>query len=241
MLVVAVTGLGGVVLGRSEAPGSPQPRAVLDAARTSVSPMATISVTGSGTVQGIPDTVSFQVGVQSSAATAVTALSENNARVASLESTLGRHGVTGPEMQTSGLNINENTAHGVVTGFTVDDELDVTMHKLSEAGSAIDAAAQAVGNGIELYGISFSISNESRLLASARARAIKNARTEASQLASGAGAVLGGIVKVTDQENSNPGPIYGGAGLAFAATRVPIETGSQPVSVQVSVVYALLG
>jgi uncharacterized protein YggE len=45
-------------------------------------PAATISVTGSGTVQGTPDTVRFQVGVQSVAPSAVGALEKNNAEVA---------------------------------------------------------------------------------------------------------------------------------------------------------------
>jgi len=73
----------------------------------------------------------------------------------------------------------------VVTGFTVANYLDVTMHQIKKAGGAIDAAAHAVGNGIQLNGITFSISNESKLLASARAKAMRNAHTEAAQVARG--------------------------------------------------------
>jgi len=43
----------------------------------------------------------------------------------------------------------------VVTGFTVQDTLNVTMHKVRRAGAAIDAAAKAVGNGVQLNGVSF--------------------------------------------------------------------------------------
>ena len=208
----------------------------------SSSSTATISVTGSGTGQGTPDTVSFQVGVQNVAPSAVGALEANNARVRAMEATLQAHGVAKKDMQTSGLDIYQNTNNqGVVTGFTVANYLDVTMHQIKKAGGAIDAAAHAVGNGIQLNGITFSISNESKLLASARAKAMRNAHTEAAQVARGGATGIGSIVKITDQENSTPTNVFYPQGVAFKATSssVPIEAGSQSITVQVSVVYAL--
>ncbi len=226
VLLIAGATLVGVALGRS-----------------ATSAKATITVTGSGTVQGTPDTVSFQIGVLTTAKSAVAALSTNNARVGSLETALRTNGVAKKDMQTSGLNIYENTnSSGQVTGFSVSDNLNVTMHDIKKAGAAIDAAAQAAGNGIQLYGVTFSISNQSKLLASARAKAMHNARTEASQVASGGGASLGSIVRITDQENSSTSPVYPFAGATNTkSSGVPIQAGSQTITVQVSVVYALKG
>jgi uncharacterized protein YggE len=201
---------------------------------------AQITVTGSATVQGTPDTLSFTIGVHNTASTATAALEANNAEVGKLEAALEAKGVAATDLQTSSLDIYENqNSHGVVTGFSVDDDLNVTMHNVSAAGAAIDAGAQAVGNDVSLYGISFSISNESALLAKARAEAMLNARTEASQLAAGAGLTLGSIVKVIDQENSQPQPVFYGAASVPARAGVPINQGTQPISVQVSVVYSL--
>lgn len=205
-------------------------------------PGAQITVTGSATVQGTPDTASFQVGVHSTAPTATRALAVNNARVHRLEVALQAHGVTAADMQTSQLDIYANTnRHGVVTSFSADDDLDVTMQNIADAGAALDAAASAVGNDVNLNGISFSISNTSALLATARAEAMQNARTEANQLAAGAGVSVGPIVRVTDQENT-PSPYFFGSVLAAApAGSVPLQPGSQPINVQVSVVYSLQG
>ncbi|MGH9297630.1 MAG: SIMPL domain-containing protein [Acidimicrobiales bacterium] len=236
-VVVAGVGFGGVEIGRSSNE-PPAHHVLLDAARSSVAPNGTITVTGSGTVQGTPDTVTFQIGVHTQDATATAALSDNNSRVVALEATLAKHGATAKDMQTSGLNIYENTYKGAVTGFSFDDDLNVSMHGISGAGSAIDAAALAVGNGIQLYGISFSISNQSGLLAAARSRAMHDAAIEAAQVAAGANATLGGIVRVTDQENSNPG-VFANVGGFVDAASVPLQAGRQPVSVQVTVVYAL--
>jgi uncharacterized protein YggE len=203
---------------------------------------ATISVTGTATVKGTPDTVSFQIGMETINVNAATALSMNNGRVKALEAALMKHGVTKKEMQTSGLDIQANTNNaGQVTGFTVDDDLTVTMHDLAKAGAAIESAAQAGGNGVELNGITFSISNDSKLLAQARANAMHNAHTEASNIATAGGTSLTGILKVTDQENQNspfPEPVTFAA-AATAVRSVPLQAGSESLSVQVSAVYSL--
>ena len=229
-LVLVTVVLQGISLGRN------------DSSRSSSASVATITVTGSGTAHGTPDTVSFEIGVNTVASSATKALNENNQRVGSLEAALIGHGVTRRNMQTSGLDIYTNTdQNGNITGFTASDTLDVTMHKISKAGDAIDAAATVAGNGAQLSGLSFSISNQSKLLASARAAAMNNAYTEASQIAAAGHASLGSIVRVTDQENqSSVTPVvYGSAFNATAARSVPIEAGSQSINVQVTVVYAL--
>ncbi len=215
--------------------------AALEHSNKTTSP-ATISVTGSATVKGTPDTVNFQIGMQTTNVDAAAALSLNNGRVTSLEAALMKHGVTKKEMQTSGLDIQENTNNfGMVTGFTVIDTLNVTMHQIAKAGAAIEAAAQAGGNGVELNGITFSISNDSKLLSAARANAMRNAHTEANNIASAGGTSLTGIVKVVDQENQNsvlPSPV-GFNAAATALKTVPLQAGSESLSVQVSVVYSL--
>jgi uncharacterized protein len=201
---------------------------------------AQITVTGTATVQGTPDTVTFQIGAHSVASTASAALADNNAQLSHLESVLSAQGVPASGMQTSQLDIYANYDNkGTLTGFSVDDDLNVTLHDVSSAGSVLDAAATALGNSVELNGISFSISNSSALLATARAKAMANARTEAEQLASGAGASLGGIIRVTDEENQPAPTFYGPEPLAASTANVPVEDGTQPITVQVSVVYAL--
>jgi len=202
---------------------------------------AEITVTGSGQVEGKPDTASFGIGVDTTASSAVSALEQNNAQVTRLEQSLEQNGVLAKDIQTSSLDLSTNTnSNGTVTGFEASDQLNVTMKNLSDLGGALDAAVHATGNGVTLNGISFSISNQSALLAAARAQAMLSARTEADQLANGAGMTLGAIVKVTDQENAYQPPYFANA-AAFApsSSRVPVQTGQQQISVQVTVVYQL--
>ena len=235
VLVVVAIGAVGLLVGRSTKAGA-------------TGAVGTITVTGSGTVQGVPDTIQFSVGVDTIRASATAALTANDASVAGLEHVLiGRYGVLQKDLQTSGLNIYENTNNsGQLTGFTVDDTLNVTLHNVNEpgnlakAGGAIEGAARSVGNGIQFNGVSFSITNESSLLAAARTKAMQDALTEAQQDATAGGTSVGGVVKITDVVNEQSQPVFYGADAS--ATRfsgVPLESGTQPVSVQVTVEYAL--
>jgi hypothetical protein len=204
---------------------------------------ATITVTGNGQVEGTPDTATFTVGVNTTAQSAVNALERNNAQVAALESTLEHDGVLAKNMQTSSFNLSANTNdNGVVTGFSADDELTVTMHNLSGLGQALDDVVHATGNGVTFEGVSFSVANQSSLLAAARAQAMQQADTEGSQLAAGGGLALGPIVKVTDQENAGQQIFYApeDAARALSASPVPVQPGQQQISVQVTVVYQLV-
>lgn len=213
---------------------------------TSSSSHSTVSVTGTGTATGTPNTVSFQVGVSSVAKNASAALAANNARVAKLEAALIASGVTKKNLQTTGLNIYQNTNNkGVVTGYTADDELNVTLHQISKAGTALDAATNAAGNGVQLSGLTYSISNQDSLYQKARTSAMKNALAEAKDIAKAAGETVGSIKSVTDQETStgttSPLPVeYNSSGVK-ATTPVPVEAGTQTVTDQVSVVYRLNG
>jgi hypothetical protein len=204
---------------------------------------ATITVTGTGQVEGTPDTATFDVGVVTTSKSAVIALDDNNTKVAALEASLEQNGVLAKKIQTSSLNLSANTdSDGNVTGFTADDELTVTMTNLSDLGQALDAAVHAAGDGAVLDGISFSISNQSALLAAARAQAMQAAATQASQLAAGAGLAVSSVVKVTDQENAGQQVYFAPVNVAASSsgTPVPVEAGQQQISVQVTVVYQLV-
>jgi len=199
-------------------------------------------VNGSGTATGVPDTVIFQLSVNTLRTNAGEALKVNNIRVKALMAALHAQKVTKRDIQTSNLNIYQSTnQYGTPTGFTVSDSLQVTMHDIKRAGGAIDAAVAAVGNGVSFNGVSFSQSNQSVALAQARAKAMRAAHTAAADLASAGGVHLGTPIKIVDQENqvSPPYPIMYGAVASSgkAAVSTNLSPGTQSVTVQVSVTY----
>ena len=226
VITVVVVAIAGVQIGRAKGSSSPS-----------------ISVNGTGTVRATPDTVTFEVGVHTVAASAKASLARNNAKLDALRRALERNGVTSKNLQTSGLNIYQNTnAAGQITGFSVDNTLNVTMHDVGRSGAALDAAVNTVGDGIILNGISFSVSDQSGLLAQARTKAMRAAHRAAVDLASVSGANVTAVVRISDEEQSVQPVYFANASFAsVAATKssVPIEAGRQTVSVSVSVVYGL--
>ena len=100
----------------------------------------------------------------------------------------------------------------------------------------------AGGNNARVDGVNMSIDDTDPLAADARAAAIKDARSHAEQFAKAAGANVGQVESISESVVSGaPIPMYSTAGAAMdtKASYVPIQAGTQDVTIQVTVVYAL--
>jgi uncharacterized protein YggE len=204
----------------------------------------TVSVTGSATVTAVPDTASFQVGVNTNGPTPGAALSANNARIALVQNALIGGGVAKKDIQTSNLSVSPTTNNaGVITGYYASDILSVTMPNSSKVGVVIDSAVKAGGTGAQLSGISFTLSHNGAALKMARAQALQNALSIAQSLGTTGKFHVGKIKNLTDNESQNtPTPImYGSAMSDTMKTSVPIQSGTESVNVQVNVVYYING
>jgi uncharacterized protein YggE len=204
----------------------------------------TIVVAGTGDVKGTPDTVTLSLGVQTTGPSAAQAIAGNNYSAYALIGTLKDKGVAPKDIQTSNLSINPNfDDHGHITGYFVSNSVTVTLHGVKGAGAVIDAAANAVGNAITFNGVSLSIGDTSSrsLIAKAREQAVKQAIAHARQLASAAGMKLGAVRTIDDTGTDVPQPQFFQAGglTADKAASVPLEAGSQQLSVNVSVTFAV--
>jgi len=200
----------------------------------------TVSVTGSATVTAVPDTASFQVGINTNGSTPGAALSANNERIALVQTALLSGGVAKKDIQTSNLSVSPITNNtGVITGYYATDTLSVTMPNSSKVGTVIDNAVRAGGAGAQLSGISFTLSHNGAALKMARAKALQNALSIAQSLGTTGKFHVGKIKRLTDNESQNtPTPImYGSVATDSMKTSVPIQSGTESVNVQVNVVY----
>jgi uncharacterized protein YggE len=237
--------IGAFALGAAEG-GSP--RAV---AGTAVSPGSTpavgsgaarITVTGTGTVSGTPKQLQLSMGVQTSRSTVSAALQSANQAVRSVTQALGRSGVRAADIQTSALSIQPNYGNGspAPVGYGVNESIQVTLRHLSSAGTQISDAVRAGGNATVVDGVSLDLTDTSTLLASARAKAIADAKTRAGQYASALGQTLGPVVSVSESQPSVPFPVYGAAfAEAGKSMPVPVHPGSRQLTVTVTAVFAL--
>jgi uncharacterized protein len=216
---------------------------VSSGATTPASTPARITVTGTGNVTGVPNQLMLSMGVQTTGASVAGALRQANVAVRAITAVLKRSGVTAPNIQTSGLSIypNYTNSSGVPTGYQVSEQLSVTLNRLSTAGSQISQAVRAGGNATVIDGVSLNLSDTSSLLASARAKAVVDAKAKASAYARALGLPLGPVVSVSETPPAQPFyPVqYAVPAASGAAKSVPVHPGTQQLSVTVTVVFAL--
>ena len=195
---------------------------------------------GVGTVTMTPDTVTLVIGVQTRDQSAKAALDANTAKATALINVLKSNGVVPADLQTSQLSVNPtyDSATGRISGYEVTNQVTATLHDVGAAGGLIDAAGKAAGDAVRIQQLSFSIGDDSASRAHARADAVRQAQAHAKQLADAAGVRLGRIASITEMPANPPGPLDRQAG-PVATAPVPVEPGSQTLTVMVEVVYAI--
>ena len=202
----------------------------------------TITTTGTGNVNGAPDTMTVSIDVSTHAPHVGDALAQNNTVAAKVQQVLKTDGVAAADLQTSGLSL-QPTSPPAAAGYQVDDTVTATLRNLANAGTVIDDALVAAGDAGRLGGVNLSISDTNPLMVTARQQAVTSARTDAQQLASAAGDHLGALISLTDQPGNSYG--YGSAGFGGGASGtpslvpVPVQGGTQQLSVTVTAVWAI--
>ncbi|MEO5723617.1 MAG: SIMPL domain-containing protein [Ilumatobacteraceae bacterium] len=205
----------------------------------------TITVSGNGSVTVKPDTATLNLGVQSDRPTATAALDETNRSATALIAALKQSGIADDDIVTSGLNIYPRYNNGnTISGYTASSSVTVTVRKIDRTGPTIDVAAAAAGDNVMIQGVYFSVNDPETVIATARANAIDNAHKRAGEYAAAAGVAVGGVMQISEISVS-PMPMYyagaadSGVASGRAAAPTPIQTGTQDLSVNVTVVYAI--
>jgi hypothetical protein len=211
-------------------------------AGASTSAADTITVSGQGTVQGVPDTLVANLSVHSRRSSVQDALNDVAANMREVESTLVNKGVKRPDLQTTDLELDPAyDNHGHAIGYDASESLSVSIQPLSHVGAILSAAATSAGNSVTIDGLSLNIADDSSLISDARQKAFQEAKDAAAQDASLAGEQLGDVVSIKESEESapSPQPIYGESFDAAKTAAVPISAGKQPVSVTLDVVWSI--
>ncbi len=201
-----------------------------------------ITVTGTGKVTGTPDTLRISLTISATSPDVDTALRGANKSAKAVQDALLAKDVATKDLQTSGMSIQPSyTPKGQPNGYVVTESLTAAVRDLAKAGATISAAVDAGGDAVRIDGVSFSLEDTSGLIAGARTGAVDDAKARAEQYAKAAGRSLGEVQSISEAVQS-PTPQYVDQGLAYsarAASPVPLQAGSQDVTVQVTVVYAM--
>jgi uncharacterized protein len=251
VLAVALGALVAYLVGSSRAAGA-APTTTSTSALSVQSAAATsggtpgITVTGTGTVSGTPDTLVVSLSVTANGSSVSSAFSSANSAMSSVQRALRGKGVAAADLQTSNVSVQQRYDNrGNPSGYTVSEGLTVTVHDIARASDDMAAAVAAGRNLVRIDGVSLDLKDTGPLVSKARDAAFAEARTKAQQYASAAGRDLGAVVSIEEvAQTPRPVPYYGGYGAVGstampAALMAPIQAGSQDVAVQVTVTFAM--
>ncbi|MBN6055587.1 SIMPL domain-containing protein [Nonomuraea sp. RK-328] len=194
---------------------------------------AQLTVVGHGSVQAPPDVMRLSVGVEVRRDAASAAFNAAKAARARLATAVQGAGISVNDMRTENLTLGAEYKDGPqLVGYRAAQGVEVILRDMSRADAVIDAVA-AVGDEVQINGISFEISKAEALIERARAAAYRDALSKARQLAALAGRRVGRVVKIDEQ--SDPTPRF-----SLADSAAFVSPGQSSLSVMVNVVYELI-
>lgn len=202
----------------------------------------TLTVSGRGQVEAPPDMATVNLGVETEAETAVEALTQNSEQMQQVISATLDAGVAEADIQTQGLSLNpvynQTAVEGTreLSGYRARNVVQITVREIDNLGVLLDDVVSSGGNTIE--GIQFQVSNRAEFEEEARAAAMENARSKASQLAGLAGADLGQVLTLNETGFSSPTAFSADLAVAEAAA-VPVQAGVQTIQYTINVTWQL--
>ncbi|MFH1184964.1 MAG: SIMPL domain-containing protein [Chloroflexota bacterium] len=208
-----------------------------------VPPQRLLNVTGSGEVFLTPDIAYINIGVHSELATAADAVAENSEQTERVIAALKEFGVKDTDIRTAYFSIYPSVQYDPQTNerrgtmYVVDNSVYVTVREIEKLGDLLDATLSAGANSVN--SIQFDVEDKSDAIKEARDAAVKDAETQAKELAAAAGLALGDLQRI-DFYSSLPPQVFGGYGKGGGgaeASAVPIQTGQLTISATVSVSY----
>ena len=226
------------------------------AATATVVPTVTVNATAELEVE--PDIAYVSLGVSTTETTAEAAKRNNTAVMNRVLAAVKGEGVAEKDMDTS-LYMSTNYRwtddnERIITGYTVDNSLTITVRNVDEVGDIVDAAMNAGAN--EFNSVRFDLDDDEAYYLEALAAATKKAQKRASTMVMAAGGKLGAVASMS-MGNVRFDPIYEypeedavadtdteagmptGSGSNSASIGSTIQAGTITVSATVTIAYRI--
>jgi len=216
----------------------------------SLVPVRTMTVSAEGKTTVTPDLAEASFSVVSRGKNPTDLADTNDQKMSAVVQFLKSEGLADKDIKTTAYNLSPNynydpkLARNYITGYTLTQTVSVKMRDFKKVAEIIGGLTPLGVN--QIGGISFTIEDQEKYLAAARADAFAKARAKAAEMASENGVWLGGIININ--ESSSPVPYYyprassmsyGAAGAAPEVATPTIEPGSQEITDQVTLTYEL--
>ncbi|MEK7135351.1 MAG: SIMPL domain-containing protein [Patescibacteria group bacterium] len=216
-----------------------------------------ITVSGEGEAFAVPDIASFSFSVSMDAATVSAAQEGVTKKMDAILAQLKDMGIEERDIKTSDYSVYPKYVYGSAPcsmnycppserkqdGYSANHSVSVKVRETEKAGEALAAAGSA--GATNLSSIAFTVDDEDKIVAEARALAIKDAKEKAEMLADELGVKLVRVMGYSDNMGGSPVPYYremsvSATPMMDAQVKTPtLPTGENKVQVTVSVTYEI--
>ena len=197
------------------------------------------------TINATPDVATIGAGVQTNAPTAQEALRRNSESMTKVIATLKGMGIAARDIQTSTINLNpdyefdQQTRQQVFRGYNASNQVTVKLRKIDQVGAVLDAL---VGVGAtNLSGPTFSLDDDTQIMAAARKDAFGEGEKQARAYAQMAGYSGVRLLEVSESVRSQgPRPMMAERAIMLTASRkAPVEAGEIGTTVNLTLKYEM--
>ena len=219
---------------------------------SSIPSAKTVSVTAEGKTTAIPDIAEVSVSVVSQGQDPQAITADNTKKMNAVLDFVASKNIATSDVETSGYDLQPNynvstNSNGItnsgntIVGYTLTQTATIKIRDLSNVSGVLAGLAPLGVN--QIGGVSFTFDDTNTYLAIARADAIAQARTKALQMAQDAGTQLGAVINISEN-GITPLPRYysataASAGVSSAPVAPTIDPGSQDITDDVTITYAL--
>lgn len=203
-----------------------------------------VTVVGTGEVQGVPDTLTTEAGIEFVAADVTSAMNQTSERQQAVIDALVDAGVDRKDISTTQVSLQpqysntDASGSANITGYRAANTIRVKVERDS-ASQVLAVIVRAGGDATRINGVSYSIEDDSALVRGARERAFNDARDRAEQYAQLSGLRLGQVISISEIAGEAPPTPVGMPMPRAMAAAPPVEPGQQTVSFTVTAVWEL--
>jgi len=198
-----------------------------------------VTVVGSGQVQGVPDTLTAEVGIEFTAPDVTTAMNQTNDRQQAVINALVGAGINRKDISTTEVTLQAQYSNpapngtAAVSGYRATNAIKVKIHPPDAASRILALIIGTGGDATRVNSVSYSIADDSQLVKDARSRAFNDAENRAGQYAQLSGLHLGKVLSISEAAGGPPAP------PKAMPSAVPLEPGQQTVSFSVTAIWEL--
>jgi uncharacterized protein YggE len=218
--------------------------ASVPAASAATGPSRYVTITADGSVKVVPDAVRMNATVTVIAGTSKEAQAQVSTTSAAVRAALTAAEIDKKDIATQSITVYPEYNYtqelgSKLIGYRSSQSFAIIIRNAANAGDIVDSVVAAGGDNLQINGVSPFVLDSTKAAESARAVAVKNAKSKAASYAKLLGVKLGKVTYIVENYAPASYPVQVALGKAEDAMSTVVDLGQQDVTVSVTVRWAL--